>query len=575
MLPLRFLAIACLCACAGPHVPPAGIPRPDVPLVVQWPAGTRFTSRLSKLVPDEPKWRAVAVQWREALRQSVAFELHEGEDEALPALELHVDAIAGTWTASLFVQGKERILAGDRRAGTGNQDVADAVDRLAFAARLALGEPAPAPLPIARGTSLDANVLLAVADASELLRLGGFQAATRLLTEARRRDGGSPFVLEGLAALALLRNDAAAAERLAREALAYEGRLLPTVQHRLARTLLLARASLAAADAASFDQELLRLAATAQRERPHDPQPVLTQAIAHNFRGEFAAARPLLTDLQRRLPDQPIAGYHLGWACLGAGDAKAALPPFADAAVRLPIGWTLLPRAIALHEAGAHQELCDLLQQLRNDDAQEVVGLRLDVLRMQAAHALLRADVALARDHLLATLQWLAKHPLQLAQRGGELAEQGLLLVRLGGGDALPPLLAAIQEQHAGTAVADVCTFLQGLHSVHQDGRRRTDLETRLGPAGETPFAALLQAYAHERNGEIADMQQTLLRAAQLSSSPLTKALLARGLRAAGRGAEADTLLSTLRTEMRTLALRQRCRHPLLGPELAFVFVEH
>lgn len=56
--------------------------------------------------------------------------------------------------------------------------------------------------------------------------------------------GAAPFVLDGTASLLLLRGDFATAERTAREALGYENRLLPTTRHRLARTLLLARASL-------------------------------------------------------------------------------------------------------------------------------------------------------------------------------------------------------------------------------------------------------------------------------------------------------------------------------------------
>jgi hypothetical protein len=52
----------------------------------------------------------------------------------------------------------------------------------------------------------------------------------------------------------------------------------------------------------------------------------------------------------------------------------------------------------------------------------------------------------------------------------------------------------------------------------------------------------------------------------------MTKALLARSLRAVGKLQEADLLHDTLRAEMRTLHLRKACQHPVFGPELAYAF---
>jgi hypothetical protein len=65
----------------------------------------------------------------------------------------------------------------------------------------------------------------------------------------------------------------------------YEQRLLPTTRHRLARTLLLTRASRQPDAAADFDRELLRLGETGQRERPHDPQPQPRAEIPSGFGG--------------------------------------------------------------------------------------------------------------------------------------------------------------------------------------------------------------------------------------------------------------------------------------------------
>ena len=137
---------------------------------------------------------------------------------------------------------------------------------------------------------------------------------------------------------------------------------------------------------------------------------------------------------------------------------------------------------------------------------------------------------------------------------------------------SLTPILAAAQEQHPGTPVADACAFLGGMLDVQRTGEPATAAMAALGKGGDNAFAALLAAYGHERRGEIADMQTALAAAARLSSSPLTKALLAHGLRAAGRSAEADNLTAALRREMTTLQLRRPPRHPLLAPELAYAF---
>ena len=178
--------------------------------------------------------------------------------------------------ATLRAGGEAKVLAGGRFQV---EQLPAAIDRLAWAARLALGEAAALPTPVAAGTSPQPVVVSAVDDAQQLLRDGGLQPAWRALRDARVRDGGAPFVLDGVAALQMVRGELAAAERTAREALGYEERLLPTTRLRLARTLLLARASLQPATAEERDRDLLQLGLTAQRERPHDPEATLCVGI--------------------------------------------------------------------------------------------------------------------------------------------------------------------------------------------------------------------------------------------------------------------------------------------------------
>lgn len=568
--PRLLLVLSILAACQGAGQPPPRQP-PVVPIVARWEPGTRCCAVLAPGQPDDTEHRAAAVWWREALRQSVAFEVVAEAEPDLPRLELRIDgaqqALVACWRAS----DGPRVLAG-ARVDTGGLPAA--IDDLAWRTRLALGEAARAPLPIALATSPQPAVVTAVEDARALLRDGGIAAAARTLRTARAADGGAPFVLEGLAATTLLLGDAPAAIRIAREALGYEARLLPVTAHRLARTLLLARATAEPRAAADRDRDLRLLGEVARQERPHDPEPVLSLAIAHNFLGDFAAALPLLDALTHRLPGNAIVDYHLGWARLCTGDPAGAASAFATAAARLPTPWVLLPHAIALYEAGQTAALRDLLAQQRAEAETAASPLLYDLLRLQAAEALLAGDLSAARAHLLATLQWLARHPSALAVRAGEFAEQGALAIRLGVSDELPALLAAVQAQHARTTVADVCTFLAGMLEVQRRRERLPVAEQTLRGDGESPWALLLAAYAHELRGELADRQQALAHASLLADSPMTKTLLAHGLRAAGAKEQAQLLLATLRSELRRLRLRSPCRHPLLGPELAFAFVD-
>ncbi|MCA8973594.1 MAG: hypothetical protein KDC98_02680, partial [Planctomycetes bacterium] len=359
-----------------------------------------------------------------------------------------------------------------------------------------------------------ATMVLAVEDGALLLLDGGVAGARSAFQAARRDDGGSPWVLDGLAKVALLGGDPGAAERLCREALGYEQRLSPACRHTLARTLLLARASAEPTAAPARDRDLLALGEVYCRERPHDPEGRLSVAIAHGFLADFAAARPLLEALALRLPRHAVVSYHLGWACLGTDDPRAAIAHFEDAALRLPAAWVVIPRAIAHYAAADHAGLERLLDRLAADaDSDSVLVHELD--RMRAAHALLRGDDEAAARAILGGLNWLLKHPSVLDLRPGELAESGEVLVRLGHGDGLPALVAAVLNQAPPAGVADACAYLSGLVDVQRRRVRNRELEDRLGRGGENAFASRLEAFAYEVRGELGDMHAALARAAR------------------------------------------------------------
>ncbi len=564
-----------LTACAtapAEHAVVAG-QAPEVRAALALPRGTVLRAALVPGSGDEPLVRAALVWWREALLQSPWFDVLEADAVTEPAAEiqLSVDQAGRRLAATCCRPGQEPLLlAGEHFRG---RELTEGLDRLAWATRLALGEAAPAPVPLAAGTTPEVSAVLAVDDAQALVRSGGFASARRALQDARSRDGGSPWILEGLAALQLLAGEAAAAERLCREALSYRNRLQPRTGHRLARTLLLARASLQPEAAGQLDSELLTLGNAIRRERPFDPQGPWTAAVAQNYRGEFAAAVALLRPLRQRQPEQPLLAYHCGWACLGSGAAAEACQHFEAAALRLPLAWVLVPWSLARYASGAHDPLAQHLRELVAEHADSPAPLVHHVRRMQAAHALLRRDVEGAARAMLDDLRWLATHAMLAGTRLGELAEQSEVLVRLGKAAELQPILAVLQAQHQGTGVAEICAYASGLAEVALGRQRLPQLEAQLDRGSEHAFGLRLAAFAHELAGELGDRHTAMARAARLSDSPLTKALLAQSLRQIGETAAASTLRDTLRRELLTLDLRGRQQHPLLGPELAFAFL--
>jgi len=570
--PLWILLSLTACSTGPIGLDPRPSKPPDQGVVRALLPGTRLHTEIARGLPDEPLYRAAAVWWHQALRQSRAFELADGQTppEGL-ALVLAIDPVGRRLSAFLRQTGEQRLaLAGGAYEA---EDLPGGIDRIAWAARMALGEEVMPPVPVAAAVSPSPRATDAAADGFVLLHDGAVEASRRAFLLARRSDGGSPFVLDGLARVALLRSDAEVAERLCREALGYRHRLSPMTQHSLTRTLLFARASRTPEQAPERDRELLALGLAMQRERPHDPQGLLTIAIAENLLGLFADARPRLESLRRRLPRTAIVDYHLGWACLATDDAGEALAAFDEAALRLPPAWVVIPRILAYYALGDDSGLDRLLARQLRELGPRDFGLAHELYRIQAAHALLCDEPEQCADHILTDLNWMLAHPTLLDYRPGQLAEQGEVLVRLGRIDELPAILAAMQAQHPTSMIADACAYVSGLISISLSRQRDITLEDRLGRGGESVFALRLQAFGHEVRGELADMHAALARAARLSDSPLTKSLLARSLRIMGRVEEARSLRDALRRELTTINLRRRPNHPLLGPEIAFAYL--
>lgn len=456
-------AMACvLAACAAPPRPPEIAPPPAPPMpppaaVASWPAGRAVAAGLAPGAPDEAPFRAMAVWWREALRQSSWLRVADGDSPA-DRFELAVDPRARSATAVWRHAGGPTVLA---TIAFPDGDVPAAIDRLAVAARAAVGDATPANVACAAGVSARHEVVDAVADAITLLRDGGFGGARGILRAQRRRDARAPWLLEPLAACEAALGDHATALRLCDEALAETARLLPTTQHRLRRARLLAQAALTPADAAACDAELLALATAARAERPHDVEPLRSLATAHALRGEFAAAAPLLDQLLAADPDAANARLLAGYAALALGAPAAAADHFAAVRGRLPAATTLLPHACALFAAGNRAALRDLLDRAVDDAAATRDPLELDARRMRAAHWLAIGDETALCAELRAILAWLVARPLALQARADEFQAQAALLAERGDADEVRRLLALVDATPAAAALAPALAALR------------------------------------------------------------------------------------------------------------------
>lgn len=575
--PSRFLPACVLgvAACAGPAGHGA-IARPvDQPVAKSLPSGA--TVRLEPVAGSPPaSLPALALDgWlREALRQSAWLDIAAGP-VAGPSKGATIawtfDAAHGSCAADLDDGGVRTHLAAVPGAG---RAVHQAIDELALRIRIALGDPIEVePEPVANLYSADAEVTAGVERALDDARSGDFAGSTRRLQPLRRRDGACAFLLELQASNASLLGDATGALRLAQEALGLERRRSPTTTHRLLRTLLLTRASADPRLAARFDEELRTLAQVAERERPHDPEVRLTAALAHNFLGEFAAAQPLLVALADRLPQHAGTLYHLGWAALGNGDARTARRAFDEVAATLPTATTVVPRALARFAEGDHAALRTFLAQVADEPRVREGAALHEIRRMQAAHELLCRDVDAAADFMLADLAWLVAHPSAIEIRAGELADAATVLVLLGRGERMRPLLASIATLWPDTPVADAATYASGLLAATASGERAIAMETALQRRNRGFWGDALAAYGHRLRGERTAEQSALASAARQSESPMVKAALIENLRATGHAEEARTLGAALRRELASIQLRRRCQSPLLGPELAFAWL--
>lgn len=506
---------------------------------------------------------------RESLRQTPHLDLAadiEDDPGARHSIRVTVNPTAGHVTASLTQEGAAPVAlaAATLREGESVPSLLAAIDELARATREALGERVGT-APVAAGLAYSASVrcvALTEAGRSQLAR-GKLRAAAATLRQARSEDGGCAFTLMLLATTANALGESEQAVRIADEALRLDHRLTPTTSHRLLRVYRLAMQD---------DPRLLTVGRVFQRERPHDPHGVYTEALALNLLGESAAALPKLEALSKRWPENASVQFQLGYACLGVGRWEAAQAVFEAAGRRLPEPVTVRPLAMALFHANKNDQLAAMLRRLAASPQVQVGPALHEVLRMQAAHDILVHDLDAAARHLLADLAWVRANATDFDRYALEVAEAGEILARLGKHKELLVAIQGFQELRLPPTFRAALTYLGGLVTVAQN-QKPDAAQAVLTKGGRETWSQQLAAANHRRRGELREEALALERAMGGTSDPLVLASYARVLLAAGEREKSERIAKELHRRLVSFDQRQPRQHPLMSPTRAMAYV--
>lgn len=551
---------------------------PQAPLRIQLDAGSVLQLLPTTSTQDSGRQATLAgALWREALRQSLRFDVAAGTEDTASSqqIALHHDPASSAWSSTLRQPDRPPLpLASE----TG--EFPDVIDALALATRQALGERVNRPpMRCSSAYSGDVDCVALTERALVDISRGHWKAATARLRRARSHDPGSTLTLAALArtllALGKSRGDRAMigeAHRVAVEALSVSKRLAPTTQHRLLHVAVVAGAPGAGSPAS--DRELLVLGDIGLAERPYDPYPLLSRAVALNFLSRYDESAPLLRRLATRWPQSAEVAHHLTYAELASGRPEAALAAIRSAQSRLPRAHLVVPTSVALFHCDRHQELQSYLADLVADPTlRKSSGLH-ELRLMQAAHALLTDRRADAVQVMLEDLEWVRQRPSRLNSYALDVADTGQVLVRMGHHlDLLVPLQAFEQLSDLPPTFAQAMVFLGGLVQVAQDNERAEAAEAHLLTNGRTVWSSLVRAAAHRRRGELNDELRERIAEYKTTESPLVRASLARVLTAYGDTEHAAETLKELRERLLAFRMRRMGDHPLMRPATALAYL--
>jgi hypothetical protein len=426
--------VASLLLLTGCSTPPILPPAP-LTLVLALPAGT--TVELLPPTGIQGAAAAVAGLWGVAMANSRRFDMAWGL-ESCPSpvrIALHLDASSDTFTTTLLRAGEPPL---GLAAATRDPGLTAALDHLARGTLGALGEvPAVDTPSCAAVYSADPACVALVEEGHARLARGDQVGGRRLLEDAFDRDPGSPQVRAHLAAALANEPGPGNLERartFATQSLAGR-RLSPRNEHQLLRVIRLADRD---------DAGLLDLGRAYRLARPHDPQGTYTEALALNRLGRQAEALPLLRALRQRWPRSAGVGYQLCHALLATEHAAEVLGVLDTIETSLAPGLAVRPRTMALYHSGQQEELRRYLAALRAQVQDHPAEL--EVIRMQASHALLTQRDADATQLLGESMAWLRQRPGVLAEHSATVAEDGAVLLLLGADAALGQAIDGFEQ---------------------------------------------------------------------------------------------------------------------------------
>lgn len=507
---------------------------------------------------------------RESLRQSTHLDLAAGiEDDptAVYTLVVNLSSTAGHLTSTLRRKGKAQIplAAATFSPAEPVRSLLRAIDTLALQARQALGERVQvAPVKAALAYSGSVRCVSLTEEGRTLLAAGKLRAALKVLRRARAEDGGCAFTLMLLATVANALDSKNEALRIANEALRLNHRLTPNTTHRLVRAHWWAMQD---------DRKLLEAGLVFRRERPFDPDGAYTVALALNLLDRGAEALPKLRALSNRWPENASVQLQLGYACLATGQPEAALAAFESAARRLPEPLTVRPMAMALFHAGRHDQLAAMLQQLAQSPVVKDGPALHEVLRMQAAQAILVDDRDAAARHLLADLAWVRANATDFNRYTLHVAEAGEILARLGRNQELLLAIQGFQQlARLPSTFRAALTYLGGLVTVARN-QKPGAAQAVLTKGGREIWGLKLAAANHRRRGELREEARALERAMGGTSDPLVLASYARVLLAAGEREKSERIATALHRHLVSFNQRRPRDHPLMSPARAMAYV--
>ncbi len=513
---------------------------------------------------------------RETLRQDLRYDIAAGVEKRDSDLQLSIaiDPQAKVLTASLRRAGTAPLPL--TSTGYSDRQFNAGIDELCLGILQALGSGLDNPIEdCARIYSSDPSCIEQTEAGLVALDRGNVLAAVESFQRARSKDSGSTVTILGLGTAQLRAGRAEDAVATARAALEHMSqRMSATTQHRLARLVLLGEVSSDPRRAVANDEALLQLGEASLRERPYDPHGLYSQALALNYLGRFKESEPLLVRVHERWPGVPLVAYHLSFAQLAIDEPEAALQTIEGAERKLPIENVVLPKCLALYHAGHQKELEKYLIRLARKRRGVDDRRPHEIMRMQAAHAILMGKGEAAAEHLLTDMDWLRQRPSILQSLALDFAESGEVLAHLGQYEELAISLQAMDDVRVhAPSFRQAQAYLSALVSIQETGELPANAISTLEGDERFVWSTLLKAALHRRQGELVEEATDLATAIRITDSALTQASLARSFDAMGRADDAKRLRSNLGQRLMVIDLRRPLNHPLLSPARALAFL--